>query len=93
MDSYTVKDKGDRIEARYCIMATGWRVAQRRRSAMPRPWRQHGWTASVTTRHSARPSGSTISPGLTVSSARCPHGRPVVFELPLADLERRVGRR
>jgi DNA mismatch repair protein MutL len=24
---------------------------------------------------------------------RCPHGRPVVFELPLADLERRVGRR
>jgi DNA mismatch repair protein MutL len=25
--------------------------------------------------------------------ARCPHGRPVVFELPLADLERRVGRR
>jgi DNA mismatch repair protein MutL len=25
--------------------------------------------------------------------ARCPHGRPVVFELPLEDLERRVGRR
>jgi DNA mismatch repair protein MutL len=25
--------------------------------------------------------------------ARCPHGRPVVFELQLADLERRVGRR
>jgi DNA mismatch repair protein MutL len=25
--------------------------------------------------------------------ARCPHGRPVVFELPLADLEKRVGRR
>jgi len=25
--------------------------------------------------------------------ARCPHGRPVVFELPLHDLERRVGRR
>jgi DNA mismatch repair protein MutL len=25
--------------------------------------------------------------------ARCPHGRPVVVELPLADLERRVGRR
>ena len=25
--------------------------------------------------------------------ARCPHGRPVVFELALADLERRVGRR
>jgi DNA mismatch repair protein MutL len=25
--------------------------------------------------------------------ARCPHGRPVVFELPRADLERRVGRR
>jgi DNA mismatch repair protein MutL len=25
--------------------------------------------------------------------ARCPHGRPVVFEVPLADLERRVGRR
>jgi len=25
--------------------------------------------------------------------ARCPHGRPVVFEMPLADLERRVGRR
>jgi len=25
--------------------------------------------------------------------ARCPHGRPVVLELPLADLERRVGRR
>ena len=25
--------------------------------------------------------------------ARCPHGRPVVFSLPLADLERRVGRR
>jgi len=25
--------------------------------------------------------------------ARCPHGRPIVFELPLADLERRVGRR
>lgn len=25
--------------------------------------------------------------------ARCPHGRPVVFELPLQDLERRVGRR
>ena len=25
--------------------------------------------------------------------ARCPHGRPVVFELPLGDLERRVGRR
>jgi DNA mismatch repair protein MutL len=25
--------------------------------------------------------------------ARCPHGRPVVFELPLSDLERRVGRR
>ncbi|MFL5300900.1 MAG: DNA mismatch repair protein MutL, partial [Anaeromyxobacteraceae bacterium] len=24
---------------------------------------------------------------------RCPHGRPVVFEIPLADLERRVGRR
>jgi len=26
-------------------------------------------------------------------NGRCPHGRPVVFELPLADLERRVGRR
>jgi DNA mismatch repair protein MutL len=25
--------------------------------------------------------------------ARCPHGRPVVVELPLAELERRVGRR
>jgi DNA mismatch repair protein MutL len=25
--------------------------------------------------------------------ARCPHGRPVVFEVSLADLERRVGRR
>jgi len=25
--------------------------------------------------------------------ARCPHGRPVVAELPIADLERRVGRR
>ena len=25
--------------------------------------------------------------------ARCPHGRPVVFDLPLAELERRVGRR
>ncbi len=25
--------------------------------------------------------------------ARCPHGRPVVVELPLADLEKRVGRR
>ncbi|HSD20063.1 MAG TPA: DNA mismatch repair protein MutL, partial [Anaeromyxobacter sp.] len=25
--------------------------------------------------------------------ARCPHGRPVVFELPLTELERRVGRR
>ncbi len=25
--------------------------------------------------------------------ARCPHGRPVVFELPLGDLERRVGRK
>jgi DNA mismatch repair protein MutL len=25
--------------------------------------------------------------------ARCPHGRPVVFELSLDDLERRVGRR
>jgi DNA mismatch repair protein MutL len=25
--------------------------------------------------------------------ARCPHGRPVVLELPLAELERRVGRR
>jgi DNA mismatch repair protein MutL len=25
--------------------------------------------------------------------ARCPHGRPVVFEISLADLERRVGRR
>jgi DNA mismatch repair protein MutL len=25
--------------------------------------------------------------------ARCPHGRPVVFEVALADLERRVGRR
>jgi DNA mismatch repair protein MutL len=25
--------------------------------------------------------------------ARCPHGRPIVFELPLSDLERRVGRR
>jgi DNA mismatch repair protein MutL len=25
--------------------------------------------------------------------ARCPHGRPVVFEIPLDDLERRVGRR
>jgi DNA mismatch repair protein MutL len=25
--------------------------------------------------------------------ARCPHGRPVVFEVPLADLEKRVGRR
>jgi DNA mismatch repair protein MutL len=25
--------------------------------------------------------------------ARCPHGRPVVFELSIADLERRVGRR
>jgi DNA mismatch repair protein MutL len=24
---------------------------------------------------------------------RCPHGRPVVFEIPLVDLERRVGRR
>jgi DNA mismatch repair protein MutL len=25
--------------------------------------------------------------------ARCPHGRPVVFEVPLAEMERRVGRR
>jgi DNA mismatch repair protein MutL len=25
--------------------------------------------------------------------ARCPHGRPVVFEVPLTELERRVGRR
>jgi DNA mismatch repair protein MutL len=25
--------------------------------------------------------------------ARCPHGRPVVIELPLSELERRVGRR
>jgi DNA mismatch repair protein MutL len=25
--------------------------------------------------------------------ARCPHGRPVVFDLPLAEMERRVGRR
>jgi DNA mismatch repair protein MutL len=25
--------------------------------------------------------------------ARCPHGRPVVFEMPLPELERRVGRR
>ncbi len=25
--------------------------------------------------------------------ARCPHGRPVVFELPLAELEKKVGRR
>jgi len=25
--------------------------------------------------------------------ARCPHGRPVVFEIPLEDLERRVARR
>jgi DNA mismatch repair protein MutL len=25
--------------------------------------------------------------------ARCPHGRPVVFELSLHELERRVGRR
>jgi DNA mismatch repair protein MutL len=25
--------------------------------------------------------------------ARCPHGRPVVFEVPFAELERRVGRR
>jgi len=25
--------------------------------------------------------------------ARCPHGRPVVFELTLADLEKKVGRR
>jgi DNA mismatch repair protein MutL len=25
--------------------------------------------------------------------ARCPHGRPVVFELPLPELEKRVGRR
>jgi DNA mismatch repair protein MutL len=25
--------------------------------------------------------------------ARCPHGRPVVVELPLADLEKKVGRR
>jgi DNA mismatch repair protein MutL len=25
--------------------------------------------------------------------ARCPHGRPVVFELPLGELEKRVGRR
>jgi DNA mismatch repair protein MutL len=25
--------------------------------------------------------------------ARCPHGRPVVFEMPLAEFERRVGRR
>jgi DNA mismatch repair protein MutL len=25
--------------------------------------------------------------------ARCPHGRPVVFEVALAELERRVGRR
>ncbi|HET6412757.1 MAG TPA: DNA mismatch repair endonuclease MutL [Anaeromyxobacter sp.] len=62
----------------------------------------HGLLATMAC-HAAVRAGDEVSPeearalldslDLVDYRARCPHGRPVVFEIPLAELERRVDRR
>ena len=65
----------------------------RRSTTSSRPWPA---TRAVRANQESRPEEArALLDGLDAIDfkARCPHGRPVVFELPLADLERRVGRK